>query len=389
MRTLKTKNKIEDAIRLKLVYSTALLALPLLSACGAMTTAAPTTAASPTPVASTYLYVNGFSPASGTTSLPKTVVVNFSETLGSSAAAVSNWSYSCVSAATASNTPTSVTINGSTATVALPNVSGQSASTACTLTLTSAITSANGDSLASTPTAVYGQNSGGSSASNYSFVGYFNNLRANQIVTGSTSIQAGIFSGYGTNVAPAKVEFVLGNSSGALISLNYVNYSGQTSTYNFLTALFPNGSYTLHLNAYDANGNVYADIATPLPVTIANMSPATAQDCAQANGVSFLAAGVSICKVPASTCPGNMVAYGDGNWTITTSVSCDGGSTTNCGSGHKTGNTGFHSIFEDVAPETISEPQVLACGPANSGNNNVCTANVVAIGCVDASDLNN
>ncbi len=229
-----------------------------------------------------------------------------------------------------------------------------------------------------------------------SFTGFFNNISANQTILGTKNITVHVYDGTGTTVSPASIQLILEETSGGTMTLGSVtvppsnSFSGFSQTWPVDTTSFSNGSYKLHLNATDNYGNVYADIAVAVPVTIANADPVTAAYCAAANGISVLAHGVPICKVSGNDCGAHgMIPYGDGNWTTTAANTCSGGSTTNCSPswavGLKSGTTPHHDYFTDLAPEQISVPTLMACGTtgysAYSGSV-TCSATVTAIGCV-------
>ena len=384
MLDLNIKNQFRDFVTQGIICSSLLGLVSLASGCGTSTPqvvatpSAPVTAATAAATAGTALSIQSYNPASGTTTLPTIVTIIFSEALASSASTPSYWSYACTAASAASSTPTNVTINGSIATVTLPSVSAQTSASSCTLTLSTSIVAASGNTLSTAQTVVYGA---ASTTTTNSFVGFINYPVPNSFLTKSVTLSASVYDAFGTTIAPSKVQFLLGTTSGSsVMALATLPFGGLQSTYSFDTTTVPNGTYTIHVYAYDASGVQYTDIATPVSVSISNLTGNLATLCAQYHGVSVLAAGTAICQVPLSACPVGMLPHGDGNWTTTSNVSCNGGSTWGCGATHS-GDTGSHSIFQDLAPETVSVPTLAACGPATQGSR-TCSATVVSIGCV-------
>ncbi len=84
------------------------------------------------------------------------------------------------------------------------------------------------------------------------------------------------------------------------------------------------------------------------------------------------------CRFRAGACPTDFGQYR--NWSATSNVTCYGGSTTGCKDGRKNSETGNHD-WADLAQEKAFAPEVVACGPANSGHNNSCSAKFTQIGC--------
>jgi len=368
----------------KLVLALALGVAPLLASCGgagastvaatATPTPTPTPTATATPTVSPF-NINSFSPASGATTIPKQVTVSFSEA-STAAAVAANWSFICSGSGTPSGaTATSVIMSGTTAIITLPTVVGANGTTTCTLAASNNIIDANGNLLTGIQSSTYG-NSGTSTASN-SYVAYWSNPdpSSSAPVAGSIKISAAIFENQGTTTPPSTVQFlinsiVIGTSTGV----------GSSVSTNLDTTLFPNGSYTLSMNAYDSSNNLYSDIAAPLTIEILNLDSTSRSLCSANNGVDTFVNGTVICQIPGGTCPSGLVPYGDGNWTTTVANTCSGGSTWGCGSPHH-GTTGYHSTFEDLAPETVQVPTLLDCGPLTHGSA-TCTATITSIGCV-------
>ncbi|MBF0361136.1 MAG: Ig-like domain-containing protein [Oligoflexia bacterium] len=330
--------------------------------------------------------VQSFTPASGAQiTIPNTVQVIFSKSLAANAATLSNWSWICTSSGIVySNMPTDVSINGMIATVTLPAVTNQNSSTSCMLTVSSSINDTSGDVL-STTSVTY------TVAQSYSYVGYIKSINQNDILIENNDLTVSIFNSVGTTTAPTTIELVVDN-----VVIYSQAFSSSSFTYDFDTMMFPNGNYTLHVNAYDLNNTKHTDIATPVSFTIANLNSNFNKTCLNDSGTPTLAGSTAVCLVSvsstdgaavaagnattASLCPTGMKPYGDGNWTITKANTCSGGATWNCGSFHY-GTTGYHSAFEDVAPEAVSVPTLLACGPLTSGSV-TCRAIITSIGCV-------
>ena len=346
--------------------------------------------------AATSFVIKSFSPIPGTGTIPKQVDVFFGAALGSNAQDSSLWSWTCSNGTPAYSNPTSVTVDYKntpmTATVALPVISGQvSNSTACTLNISNEIMDASGNLLVRTQSATY---TAGSVIAPYA--GYFVSPYTNATVNGKIQPSVSVFPIRGVTAPPDSVEFVLDNavigrvgypgssqSSFYGAQFNYASMDG-SNTAAFDTSQISNGTHMLHVNALDKSGIQYLDIATPVSFTTANLDPFTASLCTINNGVSVLTSDggtlVSICKITGARCPSGMIPYGDGNWTTTESVSCDGGSTTGCSSGRHKGRTGYHSVFSDIAPETDEQQTIIGCGPATRGSKK-CTATITSIGC--------
>lgn len=85
----------------------------------------------------------------------------------------------------------------------------------------------------------------------------------------------------------------------------------------------------------------------------------------------------NVCKVNGTSCPSGTSKMG--SWSATSSVTCNGGSTTGCNNGPSC-NTGGHG-FGNTAPETCRAPRYAACGPATSGWGPTCTATITMVGC--------
>lgn len=347
------------------------------TSCGETPPAAVTATPSATPAAASDGFaLSSFSPASGTVTIPTSVQITFNESLNASVVAA-DFTWTCANGTAAGSVATAISISGATVTVTLPAVTGTGSSTSCTLSLAN-IEDVNGDLLATSPTAVFGAAATTTTSTTQNFVGYFTNPVANQVVMGNLPLSVSVFNAVGnTTVSIASIQFVIDS-----IALPTVAYTGLQLSTNFNSNILPNGSHTVHLYAYDTSGVQYVDIATPVTITISNLTGNLAQLCSNYAGYAALDGTTPFCVVNASSCPSGMVPYGDGKWTITKSVSCDGGTTTKGCINPKTytGNTGYHSYLADIAPETVTVKTLSACGPATQGSK-TCTAEVLAIGC--------
>ncbi len=214
------------------------------------------------------------------------------------------------------------------------------------------------------------------------FVGFFTSLDLGQIIAGTVPVEVSVYKAYNSDVNAAYVKVVLELPNGNRLVVGTQNLSAGAASVNLNTSSYPNGDYILHLSAFDSNSVEYAEIADPLTVKFSNLSAQARTQCTAQGGTAVVANGRQICQIPSSACPVGWIAYGSGHWTTTVATFCDGGSSTGCGDGHKSGTTGFHDTFQDLAPETVTVPEVAACGPANSGRNRTCSATIIAIGCV-------
>ncbi len=220
-------------------------------------------------------------------------------------------------------------------------------------------------------------------ADSSALVGFFTSLDLGQSIAGTVPVDVNVYQGYDSSVNPAYIRLILETPNGSRLVVGSRSLSAVgTASVSLNTASYPNGDYILHLSAFDSRSVEYADIADPLSVRFANLSAQARAQCTTQGGAAVVANGRQICQIPSSACPVGWIAYGSGNWTTTVATFCDGGSSTGCGSGRKSGTTGFHDTFQDLAPETVTVPEVAACGPANSGRNRTCAATITKIGCV-------
>jgi len=214
------------------------------------------------------------------------------------------------------------------------------------------------------------------------FVGFFTSLDVGQSIAGTVPVEVSVYKAYNSDVNAAYIKVVLELPNGNRLVVGTQNLSAGGASVSLNTSSYPNGDYILHLSAFDSNSVEYTEIADPLAVKFSNLSAQARAQCTTQGGTAVVANGRQICQIPSSACPVGWIAYGSGHWTTTVATFCDGGSSTGCRDGRKSDTTGFHDTFQDLAPETVTVPEVAACGPANSGRNRTCTATITKIGCV-------
>lgn len=251
----------------KLIISSGLTAI-LLCSCSSSSptvTPAPTpTSATASTTSSTGPTITSFSPAAGTvTSFPTSITATFSETTmdPTTTQNVSNWTYTCTdSNGQTSTSPTTVVLSSGVATLTLPTPTLIASGAACTLQASSNIVDTSNNALSGSLSVEYTLPTVTSP-----YYAAVTSLTNSARISGTVPLDTVVFP---TSTGTAAISSISYSLNTAILGNATLSAGEYDSSLN--TTVFPDGDYTLHVNATDVNGVYYTDVTTPLSVNIEN-----------------------------------------------------------------------------------------------------------------------